>query len=285
MSGIYLGTSGAVEIERTSINTPLNSVLDPTDVNAPEKRFGFDFDHTALITGDRVSIRSVDGSNLQLVSAWNYPDWTGYIHIDDAGGIRLYSDFNSAINGGVDNALPLIAPAVSQKIELTTEGFDYRYLADISEYQITTSRETVDLTSLGEEHRRSYASGLISGQGTLTCFWQYQHNFCDGPAIQTPELSQYFANLILRVQQGASFHGRFYLLNGKPDYVWYDAPLCIVTNVALTVSSADAIRAQIDFVTSGNIDLHIGQPPAYLLQENLDFVLQESGERIELEDN
>ncbi len=41
---IYLGNVGFVELRRTGSATPLSSVLDPSDVNASEKRFSFDFD-------------------------------------------------------------------------------------------------------------------------------------------------------------------------------------------------------------------------------------------------
>ena len=283
---IYLGTGGAVEIERMTSDVPLVSSLGPGDVAVTARRFSFDFDEAALITGDLVTIRTLSGNNLELVVGHAFPDWTGYIHVDDAGGIRLHETFNASINGKAETALELEAPTSTEKIEIITSSRDFRYIANISDYEITTAREAVDLTSLGEQHRRSYESGLISGQGTLNCIWDYKYELCGGSyGSHLPELPQYLAMLLLRVNQGSSFHGRFYLLNGPDDYVWYDAPTCIITNVALVVNTADAVRAQIQFVTSGEIRLHVGEPPAYLLQEDLDFVLQESGEKIELEDN
>lgn len=286
MSGsIYLGSGGAIELERTSTNTPLFSSLDPTDVNVNIKRFSFDFDHAALVTGDHVTIKTEDGSNLELVAGHAFPDWAGFVHADDAGGVRLYDNFRDALSGGPDSALPLIAPSASQNIEVRTEGRSFRYLAKVTDYQFTTSREAVDLTSLGEEHRRHYASGLISGQGSLTCFWDFRYELCDELDRGEVELAQYLAKLILRVRQGASFAGRFYLLNQPPDFVWYDVPLCVITNVAVNVSGPEAIRAQVDFVTSGPFDLRVGEPPGYLLLEDADFLLQEDGNRLELEDN
>lgn len=286
MSGsIYLGNSGAVELQRTTINTPLVSALDPTDVNLGANRFSFDFDPAALITGDYVTIRTTDGSNLELIAGHAFPDWAGYIHIDDAGGIRLFSDFDSAIAGERSDSIPLQVPTATQQIEVRSEGRIFRYLAKITDYSITTSREAVDLTSLGEEHRRHYASGLISGQGSLNCFWDFRYEMCDGITCSGSELSQYLAQLILRVKQGASFYGRFFLLSDAPDFVWYDAPLCVVTNVAIAVNAQTAIKAQIDFVTSGPIHLRVGEPPGYLLLEDSDFLLQEDGSRLELEDD
>lgn len=286
MSGsIYLGNTGAVELQRSSVNTPLTSALDPTDVNLSANRFSFDFDESALITGDYVTIRSTDGSNLELIAGHAFPDWAGYIHIDDAGGIRLFPSFDLAIAGDRSNSIPLQVPTTTQQIEVRSEGRRFRYLAKITDYSITTSREAVDLTSLGEEHRRHYASGLISGQGSLSCFWDFRYEMCDDLNCPGSELSHYLAQLILRVKQGASFYGRFFLLSSAPDFVWYDAPLCIVTNVAIAVNAQSVIKAQIDFVTSGPINLRTGQPPGYLLLEDSDFLLQEDGSKLELEDN
>lgn len=286
MSGsIYLGNNGAVQLERTTVNAPLASDLDPADVNLGANRFSFDFDPTALITGDCVTIKTQDGSDLELVAGHAFPDWSGYIHIDDAGGIRLYSTFDLAIAGEKSASITLQAPSATQRIEVTSQGRSFRYLAKITEYSITTSREAVDLTSLGEEHRRHYASGLISGQGSLNCFWDFRYELCDNLGEDDTELSQYLAQLILRVKQGASFYGRFYLLNEAPSFVWYDAPMCIVTNVAIAVTAQAAIKAQIDFVTSGPISLRTGEPPGYILLEDSEFLLQEDGSKLELEDN
>lgn len=286
MSGsIYLGNTGAIELQRTTINTPLTSALDPSDVNLAANRFSFDFDEAALITGDYITIRSTDGSNLELIAGHAFPDWAGCVHIDDAGGIRLFPSFDLAIAGERSDSILLQAPTATQQIEVLSVGRRFRYLAKITDYSITTSREAVDLTSLGEEHRRHYASGLISGQGSLSCFWDFRYEMCDGLNCLDSELSHYLAQLILRVKQGASFRGRFFLLNSAPDFVWYDAPLCIVTNVAIAVNAQSAIKAQIDFVTSGPIHLRTGQPPSHILLEDSDLLLQEDGSKLELEDS
>ncbi len=281
-SGIYLGGNGSVQLKRTTVNTPLIGILDAADVAVASKRFSFDFDHGALATGDYITIRTEDNSILELISGHSFPDWEGYVHVDDAGGVRLYKNFSDSLDGEKDKALVLVAPTVTKTILVTSAGRSFRYLADVTSYQLTTSREAVDLTSLGEEHRRSYASGLISGQGVLSCLWDYKHEVCDEKSGM--ELSHYMAQLILRVRQGASFHGRFYLLDRDPEFVWYDADLCVITNVGIAVTSTDVIRAEIEFLVSGPIRLRMGEPPGYVLAGDDQFLLQESGERVELED-
>jgi hypothetical protein len=283
VSGIYLGDSGSVEIRRTALNTPLSSLLDDADVNVARKRFSFDFDSTALITGDHIEIRTEDGSDLQLVAGHAFPDWRGYINVDQAGGIRLFSSFTDAINGDFDAALDLIAPTASQPILVSTRNSQYRFLARVSTYQFTTSRESLDLTGLGEEHRRQYASGLISGQGSLTCFWDYERKLCEFDTDDQLELSQYLAELVLRAQQGSSFAARLNLLLDGSNSVWWDCPICIVTNVAMALEPTQTIQTNIEFVTSGPLNLRVGTPPGYLLQESSDQILLESGDGLELE--
>lgn len=284
--GVYLGDSGSIQVERSSTNTPLSSLLDPGDVNVSRKRFSFDFDPSALITGDDIEIRTEDGSPLELVDGHAFPDWRGHIHIDDAGGVRLFNNFEDALNGEESSALALIAPTTAQPILVRTRGSRFRYLARVESYEFTTNREAVDLTGIGEEFRRNYASGLISGQGSVNCFWDYDREICDLPDCKdSVELAHYFAQLVLRVQQGASFAAKLNIVSTSDRAVWWDCPICIVTGVGMSFVSSQVLSARIDFVTSGPLRLHIGDPPAYLLQESSDALLKEDGDLIELEDD
>lgn len=285
---IYLGNGGFVELRRESLNVRLTSRLDPDDVNVDYRRFSFDFESGILITGDRLAIGTIDGSNLELVAGHVYPDGLWYIHVDEVGGIRLYSNFADSLSGDYDSALDLVAPTAAQDIYAELGDVDFRCIAKVQEYNISTSRETMDLTELGTEFRRQYANGLISGQGALSCFWEYQHQFCDDSTPSRSEVPHYLARLILRTQLGGSFTGRFFLHSpnsstNQEDYLWYEAK-CIITNCAMAVSPAQPITTQIDFVTSGAFQLKAGQLPSYLLQESGDLILQESGSGILLDD-
>lgn len=283
--GVYLGNAGHVELARDSLNTPLSSLLDPGDVNESRRRFSFDFPSGSIITGDSLEIRTEDGSNLELVAGHNFPDGRWYCHVDPAGGIRLYARYDDALNGELDRALELVAPTTTKRILVRTHGDVNRCLANVISYEITTTRETVDLTSLGEEHRRFFASGLISGQGALTCFWSYKSSLCDPSGFsKRDEYPQYLSQLVIRARQGASFKGRFYLNTEVANaFLWYEAE-CIVTNVAMTFEATQALRSQIQFVTTGPIELRMGTPPGYLLQEDGSLLLQEDGSLISLEE-
>jgi len=295
MAGVYLGESGHVELKRHSENVPVNGQLLASDVNVTRKRFSFDFEASALISGDQIEIKRVGGGNLELVAGHAYPDGRWYCHVDDVGGIRLYDSFKAAINGELNDALALEQPTTNQQIEVRTTSRQYRCLAGITDWSLTTNREAADLTVLGEEHRRFYTNGLMSGQGSLRCFWNYEQALCDDEG--SLELPHYMAQLVLRCQLGAEFLGRFYVKNSKAlpaagglnagsedDHIWWEAE-CIVANVGMSFQPASPIVTSIDFITTGPVCLKMGVPPAYLLQEDSSLLLQEDGSRLLLEDD
>ena len=287
---VYLGNSGFVELKRDALGDALHTHLDPSDVNVERKRFSVDFASGSLLTGDRIEIATVDGSTLELVEGHVYPDGRWYAHVDAAGGLRLYTTFEKALSGEFDEALELTEPSATKLVTIHTRNNRFRCLARIKDFEITTSRETVDTTLLGAEFRQQYEAGLISGQGSMNAFWEHAYALCDADyRSNAPEFPVYLAQLVVRIQQGADFTGRFFIYHdadsndGLNNSVWYEAD-CVVTNVAVTVAATQTIDTRIEFVTSGPVLLKIGRPPAYLLQEDGDLLLQEDGSRIFLED-
>ena len=283
---IYFGSTGFIELKRDALNSEIGTSLDPADVNTTKKRFSVDKVSGSLLTGDQIEIETVDGSNLELLSGHNYPDLRKYIHIDDMGGIRLYNTFASALAGEVAEALTLTAPSSTKNILIHTRNTRFRPLAKITEFEITTTRDTVDVTNLGEEFRQQYENGLISGQGTIQTIWQHKNFQNDTSDFASPEFPVYLSQLLVRMQQGADFEGRFYVYHDQSattNSVWYQS-MCVVTNVAVNVPASGLVEARIEFVTNGEIRLHNGVAPSFLLQENSDKILQEDGHGILLED-
>jgi len=283
---IYFGSTGFIELKRDALNSEIGTSLNPADVNTTKKRFSVENVDGSLITGDQVEIETVDGSNLELLANHSFPDLRKFIHIDDMGGIRLYDNFATALTGEVTNALTLTAPSSTKNILIRTRNTKFRPLAKITEFEITTTRDTVDVTNLGEEFRQQYESGLISGQGTIQTIWQHRNFQNDTSDFSNPEFPVYLSQLLVRMQQGADFEGRFYLYNDpsqSTNSVWYQS-MCVVTNVAVNVPATGLVEARIEFVTNGEIKLHNGVPPSFLLQENSDLILQEDGDGILLED-
>jgi hypothetical protein len=202
------------------------------------------------------------------------------------GGIRLYNTFASALAGEVTDALTLTAPSSTKNILIRTRNTRFRPLAKITEFEITTTRDTVDVTNLGEEFRRQYENGLISGQGTIQTIWQHRNFQNDTSNFASPEFPVYLSQLLVRMQQGADFEGRFYVYHDpsqSTNSVWYQS-MCVVTNVAINVPASGLVEARIEFITNSEIRLHNGVPPSFLLLESSDKILQEDGDGILLED-
>ena len=108
----------------------------------------------------------------------------------------------------------------------------------------------------------------------------------DTPDFASPEFPVYLSQLLVRMQQGADFEGRFYVYHDpsqSTNSVWYQS-MCVATNVAINVPVSGVIEARIEFVTNGEIQLHNGVPPSFLLLESSDKILQEDGDGILLED-
>ena len=52
----------------------------------------------------------------------------------------------------------------------------------------------------------------------------------------------------------------------------------------MNFAPGEVIQSQVQFVTTGTIDLHTGQPDGFVLQEQDDLILQENADGILLED-
>lgn len=290
---IYLGSEGQIAIQRSAVGTgaqALATTLEPGDVTVSERRFSADFPSSVLINGDHVEIATQDKSILQLVKGHAKPDGEWYCHIDKAGGIRLYTDFDNAIIGKKSDALELVAPTKSQKLYIRTQDESYNFVGQTTEWSLTTQREAVDLTVLGEDFRDSYANGLISGQGQTSCLWEYKYDKpCDTWKLNKKELPHYYAQLLLRLEQGSLFKGQFFIHYEPSNSVWYQAD-CVVTSVGFAFAPQQLVRTNIQFVTSGEIKLLIGSPSNKLALEdnnvgrlNTGLLLQDSYSPIDLE--
>ena len=289
---VFLGEAGRILLGRKGSEQTFTTEVNDADIRVDVNRFSVDFAHEQLITGDRIEITTTSGNDITWIDHPDVDDsFARYIHVDEAGGIRMYDSFSEAIKGDRAGSIPLIQPTTAQEvsIRIVNSGAE-RCLAEVTSYQITTSRETIDTTNLGAHYRKQYESGLIQGQGQIECLWRQPGQDCDGYDVgYDVEFSSYLARLCIRLVHGAAFHGWFYIYasdtNGSRS-VWYEAETCIVTNVAVTVSPTELVRTTIDFVTSGPIALREGYLPSFIQLEDSGFVLlQEASNdgRIQLE--
>ena len=230
-------------------------------------RIDFDPDYddtrpTPLITGDQGEFKAkVATDNLTLVSGVTDNDVTRWVHVDQTGGIRLYNSYQDAVNGGKDNAVELIAPSGDQDIIVDVVNVNYDSIAQMRSWEITTQRETVDTTILGEEFRAFYDQGLVSGQGSITALWDYEYTECVDSFSSDSELANYFSQHI-RFREGSKFKGMFLIVNDGDEAVWYEAD-CICTNVGMNFDWCGRYLND-SFTITGDM-VEQGEPPSYLL--------------------
>ena len=122
---VYLGTHGEVELQRQFDGSDLRSTINPSDVNATQKRFSFDFEHGQLLSGDQIEITSTDGTALDFIDSYTKTSVKKFIHVDELDGIRLYDSFANAVNGGTANATALATPANDLPIRVTVANAGY----------------------------------------------------------------------------------------------------------------------------------------------------------------
>lgn len=284
--GIYLGQIGTIELTRKSLEGSKLSVVNPSDVNTTRDRFSFDFDEGFLITGDLLELTTTDGTNLDFVSSSGWADGTvhtsgnWYIFVDELGGIKLYTSFDASLDGDTAGLVQLTAIARDIPIRATIRGRDARILGSVTEYELNTNRETVDVTVLSDQHRQQYST-LISGSGQLTAHWDYVNRTNEEPV-------NYLLQLVLRTEVGSTFQGKFYIKYGSTvaqsgnfsnsqidDSLWWEFD-ALVTGAAVAFTPDNVVNATINFVTTGPVRLK-----ARTQQRR--YLLQESGSKLELE--
>jgi len=282
---VYLGRFGQVELKRQSFDGLKYSVVNPSDINTAKKRFSFDFDSGMLHSGDQVEIRSTDGSILSFVDAAGWGNsqqqsaGSWYIHVDELGGIRLFSTFDAALEGLSASAIALSSIASNIPISVKIVNSVPHLLAQCTSFELNTNRETVDTTALGEEFRNNQSS-LISGSGNLRAIWEYLPAEIDGNPAETVH---YLMQLALRTEIGSGFSAKLYIKTAgdysigtaADDELWYEID-GIVTQAGVSFAAEDYVTIVIDFVTTGAIGLKAKTIPINkILQENTDDILLE----------
>jgi hypothetical protein len=274
---IYLGTHGKVELRRKFDGTDLRSTVNVSDVNVTRKRLSFDFQRGQLVTGDQIEITSTNDAVLSFISGYTDKSIKRFINVDELGGIRFYTSFANAVNGGTANAIALAAPSAAIPIRVKVENSEFRVIAQVNSFELNTQKEVIDTTTLSDEFR-SQVSSLMSGSGRMSCFWEYT-----GETVQ--DLPQYLLQLVLRTKVGGQFRAKFYLKSGNHnpsgiaananDEIWYEFD-GVLTSCASQFSPSSAVQFTADFVTTGEIELKV-------LLEQADKVLQENNDDILLD--
>ena len=294
---VLMGEGGVIELRRSQIDEEFLGTVAQSDVNTSKDRFSFDFPAGMLITGDQVEIKTTDGSSLDFIGPTGWPtnsvykDGVFYLFVDEVGAIRLYPSFDEAISGEVAGRIDLVDAGRSVPISVKVRNNNERILAQVRAFELNTERAAIDVSALSDEFKRHY-SGLISGSGRITCFFDYERKPGDPNYITSAGLSEvpmYINQLILRTRLGSEFFSRVTLVGRGPkpygtvgdydDEVWYEFEARI-TNVAMTFAPGEPIESVIDYVTTGEIRLRTRFVSNFLIQEQgvADRIRQEANQ-------
>lgn len=272
--GIYLGNAGAIRLRRMfgykvteNITTSkVNTTTNTLDLSSPE---------TAFVTGDKVTLTR-DSGNLDFIVGASGTE-TYYVHVNTLQGLRFFTSWADALTNADADAQTLQAPTGTYEITLEKVDQNEKALGQISSFEVSTSRDTEQVASLSESFTRN-VSTLISGSGSITCFWNYdssvsleeQANFFHNLILSQDVQSEFTAALIIKSSDAAAVDGEYV----SDDREFFYLVNALVTNVAVSFEAADVVRSRIDFVTTGEIKLLFG---------NVFNLLQENASKIELE--
>ena len=284
----FLGHYGKIKLRRKSPGSFVSSIL-PADVNTTLNRFGLEGSIANLLTGDQLVISTSDPRGLDFLPASTWPDGSGttqnqvvaYANVNAIGGVRLFETFSEAINNDRSSEYPLESFTGSGiAVDVQIYGSVERVLGDVTGYTFNTDREAMDATSMSDRFKQMYSAGLISGSGSIDCLFNVENS-------GLVENSLLMLQLINRTDIGSEFSCALQLIEDsvytKSNDIYYEFN-AMVTKAGIEVRSDQVINCVIDFVTTGEIRLLIGEPSGYILkedddrirlQQNLDFLLTE----------
>lgn len=287
---VFLGTTGNIRLRRGSgiRAATLEDVISANDVNTALNRLGFDKSLDNILTGDRIEISTNDARGLVCFASSNWNSGVvestiaAYVNVNAVGGLRFFDSFENAVNN-VRSAEYTLTSFVGADIPITVSVRDtaYNVLGNVTSYELNTSREAVDTTTLNDKFRSQYNAGLISGNGRIECLF-------DVTTTGIKETPLLILQTIQRLELGSSCDLALYVidasLTGETTSVFYELE-AVITEAGITVDTENVITCTINFVSTGEIRLLVGEPSGYVLKEDdnriqfeqsLDFLLQET---------
>ena len=273
---VYLGCSGHVRLRRAAeLNLPpgdgVGVVVDPQDVNTSLNRVGFEAALDNLITGDRVELYTDDVRGLAFFPIATWPSAvavensiSAFVNVNAAGGLRFFGTFADAVNNNRATEYPLQAFAGDPiTVAYIIRDIDYNVLGNVKSFELNTEREDIDSTTLNDNFRQRYSAGLISGNGQISTYFDYNTTgIAEAPIL--------ILQVLQRLDAGSRIDLALYLLESATDptkTVYYDVEAMVVRS-GVTVAVGNVIEATVDFVTTGEVRLRVGKPSGYILKED-----------------
>lgn len=288
---VFAGHYGSIEFKRIGSANRLDLEVRPADISYERKRVSFgtpgglDIPFGTITTGDRVRISTSDSRGLPFrfyTNAANttYIDNPGasvgplefFANVDAMGAIRMYRNFSDAIaNPGVRYlAVPLNKSEGEAvwPISVNLLPGNFNTLGQVQGFEISTDRESIDTTALGEKFR-GFSASAISGSGSVDCLFSFKN-------LTGEEIPLALAELIQKVEIGSKFAGKFYILEPGPpqppgyttfEGVYYEIE-GMLSRSAFTMRADQIAECSFDFITAGEFKLRSGDSPVDLTTEN-----------------
>lgn len=284
----FVGHSGVVRLRRRSLEeVDLPITVDTSEINTTLNRLYFNGSEDNIITGDQIFISTDDSRGLAFFAptAWATSLQVQkylrvYVNVNALGGLRFYDQFVDAINNNRENELTLAAnfgaPIVASIIIRDNR---YNSLGSVISYDINTDRAAVETTSLSDKFRQQYSAGLISGNGSIECLFNYQ-------TAKDEETPLFLLQTIQRLDVGSELsmllslsppEGERSDFSASSNEVFYEVQ-AVITRAGVTVRSDALISCSIDFLTTGEFRVKVGIPSEYILKEDFDLIGMEENQ-------
>jgi hypothetical protein len=287
---VFAGHYGSIQLKRIGSPFQLDLEIRAQDISTSRRRFalstkdGQDLPWATITTGDRVRIATKDNRGLPFrfyrnTANTQFIDNPGadvgplefFANVDTMGAIRMYRTFADAIANANQRylAIPLEKAVGSApwpvSVNLLPGAFNT--LGRVEGFTLSTDRESVDITSLGDRYRGISASA-ISGSGSVDCLFEFKN-------VVGQEVPAALADLIQKIEIGSQFEGKFYLLEpsrnpprgySRIEGAYYDVR-AMITRSALTVQANSIVECSFDFVTTGEFQFRTGDSPIAITTE------------------
>jgi hypothetical protein len=275
----FVGRVGNVRLRRNN-NLSLTAIVKDADTITVLNRIGIEGATDNLLTGDKITISTPDPRGLIFFPVTNWVDGEGviqtafsaFVNVNAAGGIRFFPTFATAVNNDRDQEYTIVNfTGDPLLVEIRVRDVSANVLGDVTGYTFNTDREGLDATTLSDKFKRMNSAGLLSGSGSIDCLFNNQTSGVN----ETPLL---MLQLIHRVDIGSEFDCLLNITDSRndpsltaSDNIFYEFT-GLVTRSGLEISGQELISCSIDFVTTGEIKLLVGQPSGYVLKEDDDRI-------------
>jgi hypothetical protein len=281
--GFVVGNQGNIKLRRSG-GLSWVETISPSDVNTRLNRVGFESATDNLLNGDRIYMQTDDERGLAFIDP-TYWGNTGvarkkaapHINVNAMGGLRFFTQFGEAINNEREKELPLTTFGEGPiSVLCAIKDTTFNELGAVSRYTFNSDRDAIDATTLSDRFREMHEAGLLSGNGTIDCLFPTGYTDCIRGEPRPPtELPLVALQLLQRIDIGSSFEAALYVTDpargGKSTVFYYVN--AVMTRAGVDVTPEDMVKCSIDFVTTGDYRLLVGEPAGYLLKED-DFRIQ-----------